>query len=67
MLLDGGQESGAVAVSDLPRVEVILRVQQLGGRKWRTGQYPPKPENTTHVSNKRLTVVEHHLIISNGI
>ena len=49
MLLDGGQESGAVAVSDLPRVEVVLGVQQLGGRKRRTGQYPPKPENTTWV------------------
>lgn len=40
MLLDGGEESGAVGVSDLPRVEVILRVQQLvpGGHDGHHGE-----------------------------
>lgn len=29
VLLDGSQKSGAVRVSDLPRMEIILRIQQL--------------------------------------
>lgn len=29
MLLDGGQQGGAVGVSDFPGVEVILWIQQL--------------------------------------
>lgn len=29
MFLDGGQQSGAVGVSDFPRVEVVLWIQQL--------------------------------------
>ena len=30
VLLDGGQQGGAVGVSDLPWMEVVLWIQQLG-------------------------------------
>lgn len=33
VFLDGGQQGGAIAVPDFPRMEVVLGVQQLPGHK----------------------------------
>lgn len=40
VLLDGGQQGGAVGVADLPWMEVVLWVQQLGWAHTGTHTHP---------------------------